>query len=120
MIDPASVSVIIPAFAEEGAIGAVIASLRTAAPWREVIVVDDGSPDRTGEVARSAGATVVRHPYNIGNGAAVKSGVRHATGEFILIMDGDGQHSAADALKLVSFLGEYDLVVGARTASGQA
>lgn len=120
MADPASVSVIIPAFAEEGAIGEVVASLRAVARWREILVVDDGSADRTGDVARDAGATVIRHPYNIGNGAAVKSGIRHAAGEFILIMDGDGQHTAADALRLVALLGEYDLVVGARAPAGQA
>jgi glycosyltransferase involved in cell wall biosynthesis len=61
----------------------------------------------------------VRHPYNKGNGASVKTGIRNATGEYVVIVDGDGQHSAADALRLVSYLGEYDLVVGARTGSNQ-
>jgi glycosyltransferase involved in cell wall biosynthesis len=120
MADPSAVSIVIPAFDEEAAIGPVIASLHTAAVWREIIVVDDGSADRTGETARASGAKVIRHPYNIGNGASVKSGIREATGDFILIMDGDGQHTAADALRLLSHLGEYDLVVGARAASGQA
>src|SRR4029077_11342620 len=69
---------------------------------------------------REAGAIVVRHPYNKGNGAAVKSGVRRATGDAILIVDGDGQHRAADAVRLVSRLDEYDLVVGARSAATQA
>jgi glycosyltransferase involved in cell wall biosynthesis len=118
--EPSAVSVIIPAYDEEPAIGAVIASLRGAAHWREIIVVDDGSTDRTGEVARAAGARVIRHPYNIGNGASVKSGIREASSDFILIMDGDGQHTTADALRLLSHLGEYDLVVGARSYSGQA
>jgi len=62
----------------------------------------------------------VRHPYNKGNGAAVKSGIRHARGEFVLIIDGDGQHPPEDALRLVSRLGEYDLVIGARAESTQA
>ena len=88
MAEPSAVSIIIPAFDEEGAIPQVIASLRAAASWREIIVVDDGSTDRTGDVARTAGANVVRHPYNIGNGASVKSGIREASGDFILIMDG--------------------------------
>jgi glycosyltransferase involved in cell wall biosynthesis len=120
MAEPSAVSVIIPAFGEEGAIGQVIVSLRDAAAWREIIVVDDGSTDGTGKAARAAGAKVITHPYNIGNGASVKSGIREASGDFILIMDGDGQHAAADALRLVGYLGTYDLVVGARAASGQA
>ena len=120
MADPSSVSVVIPAFNEEAAIGAVVESLLAAATWHEVIVVDDGSADQTAEVARQAGARVLRHPYNKGNGASVKTGVRDASGPSILIMDGDGQHGASDAVRLVGHLGEYDLVVGARTPSGQA
>jgi len=120
MADPSSVTVVIPAFNEAAAIGAVVESLRGAANWREMIVVDDGSTDQTAEVARRAGAKVVRHPYNMGNGASVKSGIREASGSSILIMDGDGQHTAAEALRLIVHLGEYDLVVGARAANGQA
>lgn len=120
MADPTAVTVVVPAFEEAGAIGAVVHSLRTAATWREVLVVDDGSADDTATVAASAGARVIRHPYNKGNGAAVKTGIRNAAGEYILVMDADGQHTAADALRLVQHLGEYDLVVGARTSSGQA
>jgi glycosyltransferase involved in cell wall biosynthesis len=118
--EPSSVSIIIPAFNEAAAIESVVVRLRSLAPWQEIVVVDDGSTDGTGEIARKAGARVIRHPYNKGNGASVKSGIREASGANILIMDGDGQHEAGDALRLVSFLGEYDLVVGARTANGQA
>jgi glycosyltransferase involved in cell wall biosynthesis len=118
--EPSSVSIIIPAFNEAAAIESVVVRLRSLAPWLEIVVVDDGSTDGTGEIARKAGARVIRHPYNKGNGASVKSGIREASGANILIMDGDGQHEAGDALRLVSFLGEYDLVVGARTANGQA
>jgi glycosyltransferase involved in cell wall biosynthesis len=82
--------------------------------------VDDGSTDATGDVARSEGATVIRHPYRKGNGAAVKSGIRRATGNYVLIVDGDGQHRPEDAVRIVSRLGEYDLVVGARSGSTQA
>ena len=120
MAAPGSVSVVIPACNEAGAIATVIGDLRKAAGWREIIVVDDGSDDGTSGVAESAGARVVKHPYNKGNGAAVKSGIRAATGEYVLIIDGDGQHKPEDAVAIASKLGEYDLVVGARTAKTQA
>jgi glycosyltransferase involved in cell wall biosynthesis len=113
-------SVIVPAFNEGEAIAAVVGALKAGAPWHEVIVVDDGSSDDTGARAAEAGAIVVRHPYNKGNGAAVKSGVRRATGEHVLIVDGDGQHRPGDATRLVSRLGEFDLVIGARSRATQA
>jgi glycosyltransferase involved in cell wall biosynthesis len=118
--DPATVSVVIPAFNEAAVIDGVVASLQASARWREIIVVDDGSLDDTGARAAAAGAIVVRHPYNKGNGAAVKSGIRRAAGEYVLIVDGDGQHRAADAQRLVARLGEYDLVIAARAGSTQA
>jgi glycosyltransferase involved in cell wall biosynthesis len=113
-------SVVIPAFNEALAIGALVGALRAAAPWHEILVVDDGSADATAVEAEAAGARVLRHPYNKGNGAAVKTGIRAATGEFVLIVDGDGQHRPADAERLVAQLDTYDLVVGARSASTQA
>jgi glycosyltransferase involved in cell wall biosynthesis len=117
---PSTVSVVIPALDEASALGPVVEDLRSVAAWLEVIVVDDGSSDETSAVGTRAGARVIRHPYNKGNGAAVKTGIRHASGEYVLIIDADGQHSPADAMRLVGFLGEYDLVVGARGGSGQA
>jgi glycosyltransferase involved in cell wall biosynthesis len=118
--DAGSISIVIPACNEADAIGEVVAELRRVAPWGEILVVDDGSTDATGDRAREAGAVVLRHPYNKGNGAAVKTGLRHAAGEYVLIMDADGQHRPSDAPRLASFLGEYDLVVGARSAATQA
>jgi glycosyltransferase involved in cell wall biosynthesis len=78
--DPSAVSVVIPAFNEAPVIAAVVDALANVGPWHEIIVVDDGSSDRTSLEAEAAGAIVVRHPYNKGNGAAVKSGIRRATG----------------------------------------
>jgi glycosyltransferase involved in cell wall biosynthesis len=118
--DPSTVSIVIPAFNEAESIASVVGVLREAAPWREIIVVDDGSSDDTGARAAAAGATVVRHAYNIGNGAAVKNGIRRAAGDYVLIVDADGQHPPEDALRLVARLGEYDLVVGARAVETQA
>jgi glycosyltransferase involved in cell wall biosynthesis len=120
MADPSIVSVVLPAFNESESIADVIGVLRAAAAWREIIVVDDGSTDGTGEKAAAAGATVVRHAYNIGNGAAVKNGIRRATGDYVLIVDADGQHPPEDALRLVARLGEFDMVIGARSIETQA
>jgi glycosyltransferase involved in cell wall biosynthesis len=105
---------------EAHAISGVVTQLLASGCWHEVIVVDDGSHDGTAEVALAAGARVVRHPYTKGNGAAVKTGIRHATGDYVLIIDADGQHPAADAQRIVSRLGEYDLVIGARATATQA
>jgi glycosyltransferase involved in cell wall biosynthesis len=120
LADPSTVSVIIPAMNEAEVIGDVVAGLLSAAAWREVLVVDDGSTDATAQAAASAGARVIAHPYNKGNGAAVKTGIRHAGGEFILIIDADGQHRPEDAQRLAARLGDYDLVIGARSAATQA
>jgi glycosyltransferase involved in cell wall biosynthesis len=120
MADPSAVSVVVPAYNEAAIIGNVVSSLVAAAPWREVLVVDDGSTDATAAAARNAGARVVSHPYNKGNGAAVKTAIRNATGEWVLIVDADGQHRASDALRLIAPLGTYDLVVGSRHPSAQA
>lgn len=119
MAEPAAVSVVIPAYNEEDAIGDVVAAARSRAPWREVLVVDDGSGDRTGERAQAAGARVVRHPYNKGNGAAVKTGIREAQGEVVLLLDADGQHDAEGMLRLTAPVGVFDMVIGARSFADQ-
>ena len=115
-----TVSVIVPAFNESHSIEGLISGLRRAGSWHEILVVDDGSTDDTGSRAAQAGARVIRHPYNKGNGAAVKTGIRQATGGVVLILDGDGQHRPSDAVRLIDGLREYDLVVGARSSSTQA
>ena len=85
-------------------------------PAAEIIVVNDGSTDKTEQVCKEAGVIVVTHPYPKGNGAAVKSGARAAKGDYLVFMDGDGQHKAADVGRLLAKVDEgYDLVVGARS-----
>jgi glycosyltransferase involved in cell wall biosynthesis len=116
----AETSIVIPAFNEAASIASLVGDLRRAGAWREILVVDDGSTDDTGAKAAAAGAQVIRHPYNKGNGAAVKTGIRRATGSFVLIVDADGQHQPSDAVRLVAHLHDYDLVVGARSVESHA
>jgi len=116
-----SVSIVIPAKNEAGAIGDAVAGARACYPDAEVIVVDDGSTDDTASVAEAAGATVVRHPESLGNGAAIKAGARAASGEIIAFMDGDGQHDAAEFEPLFAKLeAGYDMVIGARDSGSHA
>ena len=114
-----SVSIVIPAFNEGHTIGRVIAAARQHCPQAEVVVVDDASTDDTAEQAAAAGARVIRRPYNLGNGAGVKTGIRAAIGDVVLILDGDGQHDPADIPRLLAHVDQYDMVVGERTRDGQ-
>ncbi len=115
-----NVSIVIPAYNEEAVIGQTVAHIHSLYPDFETIVVDDGSTDNTAHKAREAGAKVFQHPYNIGNGAAVKTGIRKASGDLVVLMDGDGQHDPADIARLLEESDHYDLVVGARSTSSQA
>jgi glycosyltransferase involved in cell wall biosynthesis len=113
------VTFVLPTYNEER-VSAVVEELRRLYPDSPVLVVDDGSADRSGERARAAGAEVVRHPYNKGNGAAVKTGLRAARTDWVVLLDADGQHPPEEAARLVARLGEYDLVIGARDARAEA
>ncbi|RZV34153.1 MAG: glycosyltransferase family 2 protein [Chromatiales bacterium] len=116
-----SLSIVIPAKNEAGAIGTAVTGAKEACPDAEIIVVDDGSEDDTARVAQEAGAKVVRHPESLGNGAAVKAGARAATGDVIAFMDGDGQHNAAEIAALLEKLDDgYDMVIGARDSGSHA
>lgn len=115
-----SISVVIPAKNEQASIGSLVQQILQLDCVREVVVVDDGSADQTGEVARSAGARVVRHPVSMGNGAAIKRGAREALSDWVLFMDADGQHQPGEINLLVQAASDSDMVVGARDAQGQA
>jgi len=114
-------SIVIPAKNEATSIGKVVVAAREAWPDAEVIVVNDGSTDDTGEVAAAAGANLVTHPESLGNGAAVKAGARVAQGDIIAFMDGDGQHDPKELGGLLQKLDEgYDMAVGARDSGSHA
>mgnify|MGYP001561509934 CR=1 FL=1 len=116
-----SISIVIPARNEAAGLAELLPALRAAMPSAELVVSDDGSTDETAKVAHALGARVVSRPYGAGNGAAVKAGVRAATREWIVLMDGDGQHRAGDVPRLLERLKQgYDMVVGERSSSGQA
>ncbi len=116
---PVTVSIIIPALNEGATIGSIVRGARDQCPHAEILVVDDASTDDTAEQAAAAGAQVIRRPYNLGNGAGVKTGIRVAKGDVILVIDGDGQHDPADIPRLLGHIGPYDMVIGQRTRDGQ-
>jgi glycosyltransferase involved in cell wall biosynthesis len=113
------ISVIIPAYNEAMTIGDIVSKIKTFYPEFEILVVNDGSTDNTAVVAKRAGAMVFSHPYNMGNGAAVKSGIRTASGDILVFMDADLQHNPQDIETLLSYFPDYDMVVGARSSKGQ-
>lgn len=114
-----SVTIVIAAFNEGTTIGGVVGQTRSVCPDAEILVVDDASSDDTADRAEAAGARVIRRPYNLGQGAGIKTGVRAATGDVIVLLDGDGQHDPADIPRLLGLIGPYDLVIGERDRAGQ-
>lgn len=113
------VTVLLPAYNEAGVIGNTVERIRALHPDFEVLVVDDGSTDNTVQEAMAAGANVWPHPYNIGNGAAIKTGLRCAQGEWVVMMDADGQHQPEDIARLLEYKDQFDMVVGARTRQSE-
>src|SRR5688572_2172488 len=113
-------SIIIPAKNEAISLATLLPALCRGFPQAEIIVVDDGSIDDTASVCARFPIRLLCHPYTMGNGAAIKSGARCATGDILVFMDGDGQHDPADIPKLLARLDEgYAMVVGARSANSQ-
>lgn len=112
---PFSVSVIIPAFNEGPRVAPIVQHVRKVVPEAELIVIDDASQDDTAEQAARAGARVIRRPHNVGNGAGVKTGIRAAKGEVVVVIDCDGQHNPDDIPRLLEHMADYDMVIATRT-----
>lgn len=113
-------TILIPVYNEERAVGATIEWIKEAVKGinlsYEIIAVDDGSKDRSGEIlSRIHGIKVINHPYNKGYGSALKTGIKAANGDWILMIDADGTYPAYEIPRLVQYLPKYDMVVGART-----
>ncbi len=114
-----SVLVIVPAWNEQDSVGATVQEIRSTNPWVDVLVVDDGSGDRTSAEARAAGATVARLPFNLGVGGAMRTGYRHAlrSGYDVAVqIDADGQHDPRYLTKLIAQLDTVDICIGSRFA----
>lgn len=116
-----NLSIIIPAKNEAAVIGDVVSAVRQIYDDSEIIVVDDGSTDDTAMLAQQSGARVVSHPISLGNGAAIKTGARAASGDIFVMMDGDGQHKAEDIERLLGMLDQgYGMAIGARDSGSHA
>ena len=116
-----NITVILPAKNEAASLAALLPLITAALPDAEIIVVNDGSTDDTARVVTDAGARLISHPYSLGNGAAIKTDARPATGDVLVFMDADGQHDPTDIPRLLKRLGDgYDMAVGARDQGSQA
>ena len=121
MFNELRVSVVMPAYNEELVIDAILEQVKQQPLVDEIIVVDDGSSDNTAaKVTAHFDVRLVQHPYNIGNGAAVKAGIRAATGDIILLMDCDGQHPPAEIPNILQHMDRYDMAIGARSAGTES
>ncbi|MCK4745457.1 MAG: glycosyltransferase family 2 protein, partial [Bacteroidales bacterium] len=114
-----STSVIIPAYNEEDAISTTLDQLVALKLHEkyEILVIDDGSNDRTSEVISKYPVTLLKHHVNKGYGAALKTGIRHANGERVILMDSDGQHDPGYITGIEMLLEQHDMVIGERSAS---
>ncbi len=116
-----SVSIILPAKNEAESLGELLPVLRRNFPKEEIIVVNDGSSDNSVEICEQNQVTVITHAYSMGNGAAIKTGARNASGDILMFMDADGQHNPDDINRLIEKINSgYDMVVGARQIDSHA
>ena len=121
MMSDSDISVILPVKNEEASLGDVLGRIRSLLPECEIVVVNDGSTDSSGDIANQHADVVITHPISMGNGAAIKSGARNASRDILVFMDADGQHDPNDIPKLLEKLSSgYSMVVGARLPSTQA
>jgi glycosyltransferase involved in cell wall biosynthesis len=112
-------TLVIPAYNEAGILKGVLEELGSPESCAEIIVVDDGSTDETAKIAAEKGVRVISHPHNMGNGAAIKTGIDAAKSDFVIVFDADGQHRAEDLLKISQEARNFDMVVGARSRESQ-
>lgn len=115
--------VVMPAFNEEATIGAIIKEIKDTVPFSDILVVNDGSSDKTGRIADEKDALVINHPFNLGYGAALQTGFRFASKkkyDFVIIMDADGQHMPSSVQKLIDAMNKHDadVVIGSRFVEG--
>jgi glycosyltransferase involved in cell wall biosynthesis len=117
-----NISIVIPAKNESSGLKLILPRLKSLKNIYEVIVVDDGSEDDTPLICNEYNIKTIRHAFSLGNGAAIKTGARAASGEYILFMDGDGQHTVEDVNKLIDYTlkNKPDMLIGARNSKGQA
>ncbi|MEO7478947.1 MAG: glycosyltransferase family 2 protein [Lysobacteraceae bacterium] len=115
------ISIVLPAKNEEAGLALLLPRLRAQYPQAEILLIDDGSSDRTSQIATENGAIALRSPYSMGNGASIKRGATAAHGSTLVFMDADAQHEPDDIAILLKTLDEgYDMVVASRSGSGQA
>ena len=119
-IDKKEITVVIPAYNEEKAIGKVISDLKQLNFVNEIIVVDDGSTDSTRQNAIESGAHVISHEVNSGYGASLKTGILNSKNNNIAFIDADAQHNPEDLKEMIKYLDEYDIVIGARKAGSHS
>ena len=118
---PLPPTLLLPARNEAASLATLLPRLQQICPDAEILVIDDGSVDDTAALCAQYRVQRLTHPYSMGNGAAIKTGARHAAGDVLVFLDADGQHDPADIPRLLAKLDEgYDMAVGARDCASQA